>query len=77
VPAGILFDPPCAGIIANDESLHIVLVTLLIVGFGLIVIVTVNVFPGQLPGEPYGVTVYVAVCATFVPLNNVSAMLGF
>ena len=57
------------GLVVNAVALQIVAVCAGISGFGFTVTTTVNVAPGQLPDN--GVTVYVAVCATFVILVNV------
>jgi hypothetical protein len=70
---GTISLPLLLGVIVNAAPLHIVAVLFAITGRGLMVATTVNVGPLQVP--LLGVTVYVAVCAMFVVLVSVPAIL--
>jgi hypothetical protein len=74
VPAGITPFTPSVGVALNCTPLHVVAVIAAIVAFGFTVTVIANAAPVQLPDN--GVTVYVAVCDTFVGLVNVPVTLA-
>ena len=60
VPAGITPLVTFTGVTLKNTPLHVVVLIAVILAYGLILTVTVNVAPVQLPDT--GVTVYVAVC---------------
>src|SRR5512133_2945459 len=74
VPAGTTPSVPSAGVRLNEPPLQIVAVSGLIAGAGLMVTVTVNVLPVQVP--VCGVTVYVAVLTELVVFNSVPPILA-
>ena len=61
------------GVTVNATPLHTVVFIAVIAGIGFTITVTVNALPGQLPKatDEVGVTVYMAVCETFVVLVSV------
>jgi hypothetical protein len=60
VPDGITPLLPSVGVILKNTPLHVVVLIVVTLAYGLILTLTVNVVPVQLPD--IGVTVYVAVC---------------
>ena len=64
VPAGTIPFVALVGLTVNSTPLQLTVVIGLTTAVGLIVTVNVNAAPVQLPDN--GVTVYVAVCVTFV-----------
>ena len=75
VPSGTIPSPIFVGLTVNITPLQLTAVRLLITAVGLIVIVTVNVAPVQLPDN--GVTIYVAVCVVFNGFVNSPLIFGW
>ena len=70
MPVGTIPFVTLTGVTVKPTPLQVAAFIAVIAGVGLIVTVTVNVAPGQLPKatDEVGVTVYMAVCTVFVVL---------